>query len=109
MRAFYLEKQVAGKTLKTPQEFEFLRLNYRYLSKSAMSDELGCSVHAIEVAARAIGIDLEDVDERAQEITREFEFIPLGTEISEWTGGTTLRSQCATPGITTITRHFSAA
>lgn len=70
MRAFYLRSKWQERRSRPREEFEFLRLNYRYLSKSTMSDEFGCSVHAIEVAARAIGIDLEDVDERAQRSPR---------------------------------------
>lgn len=95
------------KTRYPKLQLDFLRLNYRYMGQKALATAMGCGVPAVKDMALFLGLDLQrEIEERAAEILGGAKHIPLGTEVTQWQGGTLLRLRSTSKGIIRITRHF---
>jgi hypothetical protein len=89
---------------------DFLVLNVPYLSRKSMARHLGMTPDAVTGLAARYGIDLrhEDKEPRAKAVAAGVGFIPLGSTVEQWLRGTTIHMPCSAPGITRVTRHFTA-
>ena len=95
---------------KDAERVQFMAINAPYLSRQEIADALGEPLYTVIEAAQILGIDFCDdlKDPRARDIAATLSFIPPGTQISQWTGGTCFHLPSDLPGITRVTRHYAA-
>lgn len=106
-----------GKTHRTPGQrlarnpdaVEFFKLNAPYLTRHQIAAHLHVGHETVAELATILGYGDEQLayEDHASDVSRDFGFLPLGSTVTQWINGTSIKVPCSTEGYVRIVRHYT--